>query len=318
MTYQTNTINSANPGPALYAVLETIMLGQGWTLEDTVTIGARTHKILKSAAAGNSRGLDWYLDINYPTTGVGTWMMTPYEGYTPAGDTGLRGPYSANDTTFEAVNYSRYGATQQALESGFTTSTSYTGLMTTLVAVAFVYRVLVSRDRVAVNVSNQGNFLHYAGFYTPTAAALAQQGASCFPLIVCRIASGGTAQSSTSAASVTAALTRMPKYPDLSATWHGGNGWGNSVQVTYAQQVLGGVGGLFVHPGTGEIVMTQMEVLMGWSNVSVWAAHVGFLDGIYIAYVTSSAAQGDTMTNGGDTFVMLTSSSNLALLMKQV
>jgi len=184
MGYITNTINSATPGAALWTALDAELIALGFTLEDTVVIGARTHKVYKSAAAGNTRGVDWWLDFSYTTTGAGSIMMAPFESYTPASDLGIRGPYSGNDVGFEAVNYSRFGATGSALETNWANTTSHTGLQMALVAsTAFIYRINASRDRVAVMLSNAPTQLLYCGFYTPTASALAYQGASCIPLL---------------------------------------------------------------------------------------------------------------------------------------
>src|SRR6187402_1092437 len=115
MTYITGTITDANPGPLLYAAIETAAIALGYTLEDTVVIGSNTHKILKSAAAGNSRGQDWYLDINFATTGVvGGIRFAPFEGYNPATDQGIRGPYTISTTAIEQTYYSPFGVTGNA------------------------------------------------------------------------------------------------------------------------------------------------------------------------------------------------------------
>lgn len=318
MTHISSTINSATPGAALYAVIETEALALGFTVEDTVVIGTRTHKILKSASAGNTRGLDWYLDISYTTTGAGSIMVCPFEGYSTAGDTGLRGPYSVNSTAFETVNYSAFGATQSALETNWANSVSHTGLQIALVAsVNFVYRVTISRDRIAINLSNAATQVLYAGFFIPTTAALAHQGASCFPLIVCRVSSAAGANSSTSVASVTAAVTRLPKYPDISTAWMT-SGWGGSLVVGANVPLAGGRAGDWVHPSNGELAMTPYYVGFGGTTATNFVGTVGYLDGVLYGYTAASETLGDTVQQGGETYFLTTHSGQVAVAVKAV
>jgi hypothetical protein len=316
MSYTNGSVNNANPGATLYALLETALLAIGFTLEDTVVISTRTHKILKSAAGGNTRGVDWYLDISFTTTGAGALMMAPFEGYTAASDLGIRGPYSANSTTFETTNYSAFGPTGNALETSWANSVSHTSLQLALVAsTAFTYRFTYSRDRVVLSLSNAPTQILYAGFYTPTAAALSYQGGSCIPLIVCRIASGGSANSSTSASTVTAAFTRLPKYPDISATYMN-SGWGGSCLVAANQLLLGGRAGDFVHPGSGDLAYSPYCVMMGGSSSGFNTGLVGYLDGVLMGYTSATSALGDTVVQGSDTYYVTTHSSQVAVAVK--
>ncbi len=316
MTFITNSINSATPGATLYAAFETAALALGFTLDDTVVIGTRTHKVLKSPAAGNTRGVDWWLDFSYTTTGAGSVMIVPFEGYTPAGDLGIRGPYSANSTAFETTNYSSNGNTGFALETTWANSVSHTGLQIALVAsVAFVYRISITRDRVIINLSNAGTQVLYAGFYVPTAAALAHQGASCVPLITCRVASTVGANSSTSTASITAAVTRLPKYPDISAAWMT-SGWGGSLTVFVNTALCGGRAGDWVHPASGELAYTPYCVGFGGTTPGITLGFVGQLDGVLYGYTAASAALGDTIVQGGDTYFLSTPQSQVAVAVK--
>lgn len=315
MTYDTNSINSATPGPAFYAVIEAIMLAQGWTLDDTVVIGARTHKVLKSASAGNARGLDWWLDISYTTTGAGSIMMAPFESYIAGSDLGVRGPYSVSDTGFDPTTYTRFGATGSALETSWANSVNHTGLQVPLVAgSAFIYYLSVSRNRVAFFLSNDTNLL-YCGFWLPSAQHIAQAGASLFPLIVTRMASGVNSNSSTSQTIITAAVTRLPKFPDLSATYIT-SGWGGSVFVFFNPGMISGIGGQQVHPATGELAMSPMCVGLGQSSANTLLGYVGQLDGVVQGYVNVTAGRGDTMVQGVDTYVMQARSTNNAIFLK--
>lgn len=316
MTYDTNSINSATPGAAFYAIIETIMLGQGWTLEDTVVIATRTHKVLKSASAGNARGLDWWIDISYTTTGAGSIMMAPFESYNPATDLGVRGPYSVSDTGFDPTTYSRFGATGAALETSWANTVSHTGLQVPLVSgSAFIYYLAVSRNRVAFFLSNDTNLL-YCGFWLPSTQHIAQAGASLFPLIVARMGSGTSANSSTSTSAVTAAVTRLPKFPDITTTYVSSGGWGGSVFVFFNSGMLSGIGGQQVHPATGELAMSPMCVGLGGISATTLLGYVGQLDGVVQGYVNITAGRGDTVVQGVDTYVMQARSTNNAIFLK--
>lgn len=318
MSYITNTINSATPGAALYTALETELVSLGFTVEDTIVIGARTHKVLKSAAAGNTRGVDWWLDFSYTTTGAGYIMMAPFEGFDPATNLGVRGPYGANDLGFETTNYSRYGASGSALETNWANSTSHTGLQVALVASsAFVYRIVASRDRVVVSLSNAPTQLLYCGFYVPTAAVLAYQSGSCVPLLVARLASNSNSGANATVGSVTAALTRMPKYIDLSATYvPQGQGWANSVLVYDNGAMRYGRAGDLVHPAIGEVAYTPFGVGVGNNGSGIGLGFVGTLDGVLGGWTSAPASLGDVVAYGGDTYIITQPSSQAAIALK--
>ena len=220
----------------------------------------------------------------------------------------------------ETTNYSRYGASQFALETNWANLTTHTGLQVALVAsTAFVYRISATRDRVIVNLSNAPTQLLYCGFYTPTSTALAYQGASCIPLITCRLTSGSNAASSTTVGSVSAAVTRMPKYPDLSTTYvSSGSGWGTSVFVFSNGGLLGGRAGDLVHPATGDVAFTPMYVGLGNNSTGLSLGVVGNLDGVIAGYTSAAATLGDTVVYGGDTYTISQPTSQSAHAFKQV
>jgi hypothetical protein len=323
MTTITGSITNANPGPTLYALIETAALAIGWTLDDTVVIGGNTHKVLKSAAAGNTYGLDWYLDINYPTTGItGGIRFAPFEGYTAASDVGLRGPYGATaSTTVDATTYSRFGATTSALETNWTNNATHTGVSTALTTSAFGYRISITRDRIIMELDNVPSSVAYTGFFTPISAHSTQAGAALFPLVMLVLASATSIAGSTNGgAPATAAVTRAPKAVG-SATFD----WQNSVNVPASslQVLTGGRAGVAVSDFTNQVAVAPIPVIFGQgfnglSTSTTGYAHVGYLDGLGVANTNSTSVRGDTLTVGSDTWYANTPSSSLGLFMKGV
>ncbi len=317
MTFLTGSITNANPGPTLYAIIETAALALGYTLDDTVVIGGNTHKILKSAAAGNTYTLDWFLDINYPTTGVtGGIRFAPFEGYTAATDVGMRGPYSgASSTVIDATTYSRFGATGSALETNWTNATTFTGLSLALSVSATSYWISITRDRIMVMLSTTPSGIAYAGFYTANSAHVSWAGAALYPLIMTTPNNTGTAITNNSASTTTLAFTRIPKAPTATVNW------ATSGVIPAQYGLAGGAPGVAVNNFTGETLLVPMMVQMGTSTngtTYTGGAPVGVLDGMAQGYILSSAIRGDSVTIGADTWYATTPSAGYALFMKGV
>lgn len=325
MTTITGSFTNANPGPTLYALIETIMLADGWTLEATVVIGGNTHKVLKSAATGNARGLDWFLDINFPTTGVtGGMRFAPFEGFTVGTNVGLRGPFGGtNLTTIDAATHSRYGAATSALETNWMNQVGNSGVSMTLATIATGYIVSVTRNRIIVNTTNSATFAYYAGFFTPSAAHIAHAGAALFPLIMCAAAVGVSPVSSSSASAVTAAVTRLPKLTSMSANPNV-TSWAD--YLTVANTPGGSALRMGGRPGvpsdfTGQSSIAPLAVLFGSANISTntpAVTYVGDLDGLANGYTPTSTARGDTVTDGTDTWHALAPSTYFGLFIEGV
>jgi len=317
MTFISGSITDANPGPALYALIATPALALGWTLDDTVVIGSNTHKVLKSAAAGNTYGLDWFLDINYPTTGItGGMRFAPFEGYTAASDVGLRGPYSLSNTTIDATTYSRYGATTSALETNWANAAANTGLSATLSTSAFNYWVSITRDRIIVMTSLQTTSVFYAGFFTPTSQHTSHAGAALFPLVMCKVVVNTNAATA-NGATATAAFTRIPKA--TSVNWQTSGLVGS--EMTAIGWAFSGVVGTGASEFNGLTRIAPLPVVMGAATITTSATalgHVGYLDGLATGFVVGTAVRGDTVTVGSDTWYSTTVSSNTALFMAGV
>jgi hypothetical protein len=313
MTYWEETIAAdANPGPLVYTALATKLLALGWTLEDTVVIGARTHKVLKSAAVGNTYNLDWFLDISYPTTGVASGLLLcPFEGYTAASDVALRGPYTGSNTTLDASTYSRFGATTLSLESWSGNSAAATSLDTPLSTAAFVIYASVTRDRVILLSSTEPSQASYAGFFTPTAAHAAHAGAAMFPLVMTRL-SGAVDRVSTSAEStLAAAVTRVPKLASIN--------WSNCCIVGPASMRMNGRIGGAASGGDNQVTTVPFLVGIGgagWASATV--AQVGELSGVQVGWADATVARGDVVTIGGVAHTLSTVSANAAICIAQV
>lgn len=315
MTFVTGTYTNANPGPALYAALETSLVSVGFTLVDTVVISTRTHKVLQAPA--NSFGLGWFLDISYPTTGVATGVKTtPFEDYNAASHLGFRGPYgagSADMTVPESTYYSRYGSTGYALETNWSNSAANTGFDTALSTGATTYWASITPERVVLMLSSAPTKLSYAGFFTPTPDFIAAADTALYPLISVTLTAAVNAQSSTAGAS-TAAVTRLPKLTGFSgaagsrtnvSSWVGSVfvgalDWG----VRFAAGGLIGVGGSLF---TGKTSISPIPVVLGTAAPSPtlgMGALVGVLDGVAAGQAAPSAVRGDTVEVDSDTWLL--------------
>lgn len=315
MTTIIGPVNDASPGPVIVAALEPVMISDGWLLVDTVIIGGNTHKVYKSPAAGNVRNLDWYLDINYPTTGTsGGMRFTPFEDYNATTHLAFRGPISgANTTTVEQTYYSQTGATGSALETTWANTASHGQMSLPLSASAFTYYISVTRNRIIGMLTNATGFLHYAGFFTPTAIYATNAGSALFPLIMCRIKYLGDSFTGTSGAgNFTLAFTRFPKYPN------GGINWGLSGYTTSIMHLIGGRAGVATHPTTNQTTLVPIAVMQGGQTSNSGAGFVGTLDDVAGAWILSTAVRGDSITIGSDTWYTMTPTGDQTVFFKAV
>jgi hypothetical protein len=311
MTYWEETIAAdANPGPLVHTALATKLLALGWTLEDTRVIGARTHKVYKSAAAGNTYGLDWFLDISYPTTGVATGLMfAPFEGYDAATGLATRGPYTVSGGVLDGTTYSRFGATASALETNWANTGSYTVLDAPLSTSAFVINASVTRDRVILLSSTEATQVSYCGFFTPTAAHAAHAGAAMFPLITVRL-SGALDRGASNSTATPVSLTRVPKASTVS--------WAAHCVVGPNTMRMGARVGGAVSEFDSQITTVPFLVGAGAAAWGVGSAQIGELDGVQCAYADAAVTRGDHVTVDGDVYTLSTVTSNATILIAQV
>jgi hypothetical protein len=322
MTYATGTLAAtANPGPGMYADIEPTLLAAGFTLEDTVVIGSRTHKILKSLGASNSYGLTWFLDVSYPTTGVtGGMLMTPFEDYNAATDVAYRGPYSASSATIEGTYYSRFGASGSALETNWVNTSAYSSLDNPLSTGATGWWLSATTDRVIFMSTAASGELHYVGFFEPTADHAAAAGASMFPLIVTHFASASTIPASASSGSTAVVFTRVPPLSTIA--------WGNQgiIDLPYAQ--LGGaVGGGGNFAATAKTYLARRPVTMGYNTLNNSSAStatggmgpVGHLIDVVNTWTDGAVARGDDLTDtSANVWIGTDDANNVGLWFKAV
>ena len=169
MTFIQGSLTSATPAKALYDLIATALVSEGYDLVDTVAIGARTHKVWRSPAVGNSESLDWYLDYSYTTTNAGALLFSVFEDYDAVSHLGFRGimdNLAAGIYTQETTYYTRYGATGKTLESDFVKPTSiYVSQTIATVTSGLGYWISVTPDRVLALTSVEDTRVYIAGFY---------------------------------------------------------------------------------------------------------------------------------------------------------
>lgn len=301
MTFIQGSVTDASPGPALYALMAPALTAAGYTLVDTVVISARTHKIWKSAAANNTQGLDWYLDIAYTTAGAGNLWLAPFEYFDPATDLGYRGIFNSSITTIETTYYSRYGATGHALETNWLQSWS-TSPALTLTTGVFGYWVSVTGDRVIAMLSNDPTYLLYAGMYAPDPLYAAKAGAAMYPLVMAKMQA--VIASSQLTSSPSSGLTRAPRSTSIN--------WSTALAVWPANQQAVTLGQ--VPAGSVSYPPTAWQVMLVAGSGA--AALYGMLIDTAIAAASGGVVRGDTATIGGAAWTFTTLSNGGAMLFK--
>ena len=322
MTFISGTISpTANPGPALYAALEPTLLAVGYTLDDTVVISSRTHKMLKSPAGVNSRGQSWYLNFAYNNTGnaAGVFTLRAFEDFNPSTDLAFRGPHNSSSSVIDPATFSRYGTTGYALNSNNWAGSS--GWSETLATGAFNYWASITPDRIILAVSTY-NYVCYAGFFETTSDYEAKAGAGAFPLI-CGVVNNNIISSYGSIP--TLVLTRVAPMTDFAQIPSENTNWQISVFADglYTPRLLasGAIGSL---PSvfTNTIEAVPFPVCFGGSSFISAAyfgsAKVGQLSGLASVFRIASVALGDTVTIGSDTWVVVNiASTGLATILKR-
>lgn len=312
MAFNSGPINVALPGATLYSALETMLLSVGYVLVDTVTIGSTVHKVLFSAAAGNSAGKDWYIDISYSTSAVGILLMSPFENYNSTTHVGTNGPTTSASTIVDQTSWTRYGSTPSALETNWQNTQSWSG-QGAILSTSFTYFANVTRDGVALMTTADPTFLSYAGFYTPTAQHASASGAALFPLIRVKLLAPtvvtSASISTTGAGTTGATLNRVPKVP--TGSWFD---WSTSVIVATGL-LLGFTGGLIGGTGVSPIV-NEMSIATGIPiyagsnslvpNPSTFAsALIGYIPPLIgVGMGGAGVAMGNTITIGTDTWYL--------------
>lgn len=319
MTYISNSLTDSNAPATLYAAMATALSSAGFTLVDTQVISTRTHKVWKSAAANNSQGIDWYLDVAYTTTGAGSIWLGAFEGYTSPN--GLRGPYNASDTTAaESTFYTRFGSTASALETNWTHISNNIAQISAP-ATAFAYFISITGDRVIAMTSVTATSVAYCGLfdmYTPWSNKI---GGLAFPLITCTVSTPTAVGTTLHAIIGQTAVNRQPPVakavgvqwssffnvlaawnaPNTSTSASGGQGIGSPVG-----QVDTGTSLYLEGPRGG-----RLQIALNWSTAGSDGSGtpVGYLKDLAV-FAASGTTRGDTVTISSVTWVLGTSSAN--------
>jgi hypothetical protein len=313
MSYAHFDVNSANPAADLYGTtvgssgavgIAGLLTAAGYTLVDTVVIGARTHKVWKSPAASNAANLDWYLDVAYTTTGAGSIWFFPFEDYNSTTHLGFRGAIQGSGTTFDTTTCSFHGSTGAALESasnGMNASTATANMfLVTQASVVFRAKVSITADRVIAYTSVSTTRVLYCGLYTPSSAYTAAAGVKLFPLCVAQIATNAIAASAASSSSAssnsntnaTFSFTRIPPLAAMSDWRAQGTVWPSlpSGLAAVGTPTWGAIGWpLFVTGGS---------VSNGASSSTSSIGKFGELKDLYYVATDASQADGDTLSSG--------------------
>jgi hypothetical protein len=324
MTFVQNVatpIASPNPGPALYAALEPTLFALGWELIATVVIGGNTHKVLRSAGAGNAQGLDFYVDINYPTTGItGGIRIAPFEDFNPTGNLGIRGPYAqSNQGVPDPTTFSRFGAAGYALETTWNNTASSTALSLVLATSGLVYWASITRNRIILMLSSLPTRMIYSGFYLPTPEFAAHAGDALFPLIVVVTFAGANMGADSAGSNSYMSFTRMPRLtsaPGLVNNWS----YQGHLPGLNAASMLGA--GLAGTPSemVGSVRLAPVPIVAGAQSPAAGqpGQRVGDLEDVRSGFVPTTFLRGDHVVEGADTFYGTAPNQNHTYFMKAV
>jgi len=306
MSYITGTLTTATPAGDLYTLIAAELTATGWTLHDTVVIGGRTHRVWKSAAAGNVAGLDWYLDVAIATGNTGHIWLLPFEFFDSATDLGYRGPsYVTSSITLDATTFSRYGATGYALETNWAPVAGHTGFnKITTATTSFGYWISITRNRVIALTSLIPSSVFYVGLYESYAPSAAFAGAANFPLIIATV--GPDANSSTSGGTAAAIMTRYPRISsatggtsDMVLTLNG--------SLNFDEMRTGAVpAGATPITGRFEAIPVTLVPIATSPYFGTW----GQLYDIAFIAAQATVVRGDTMTIDGNPWVLATYSAS--------
>jgi len=308
MAYISGPMTNSNSSSALWALMDAEMIATGWVLDDTVVISTFTYKVYKSPAAGNSILKDFWIAIKYTTVGIGSIALAVMEGYNPTTHLMTRPGFNYSQNVVEQTYYSNFGTTTVALNA-VTMDTVWFPLPT--VATASYYNISMTRDRIILSLLNDAGFL-YAGIYTPTADALAWSGSSSFPLLSAYlIASSSSFGAEFGQAKI--AFNRMPKMRTGVMNW---NAYVLSTSLV-AALTTGTVGAASTSDLTGKRILVNpicYHVVQGGLGYE-W---FGYASDVAGGFVVNTAAKGDTITIGSETWAVASYNGGYAAFMRAI
>jgi len=314
MAYISNTITDANAPSVMYAQLEPALSSAGYMLEDTVVISTRTHKIWKNPALNNPFGQDWYIDVAYTTTGIGTFGIYVMEGYDAATNLAYRMAtgwgYYASSTLSAANNYSPYGTTGYALEAtqwlvraGAASDNSTSHRDVSLPASSFGYWISVTSERVAAIFSVSPSMLYYSGLYEASEEHTYIAGPSLFPLISATI-NGAEAPSY--------AMLAMTRYPKIIGTVN------SSICSSNVSQLLTIFNSPTVPSGDTSASRKFALRIPLYSNGTA-RGFWGYLIDTAAVWTDAIVARGDTLTdNTSAVWILSARANNASVMFKRV
>lgn len=312
MTYISSTITDSNSPSVMCTAVEAALTTEGYTLTDTVVISTRTHRVWKNPAANNISGQDWYIDIAYTTTGVGTFGIYLMEGYNATTDLATRMAYNTTyASAFTAGNlWSPYGATGYSLEnSNWPIRAGATGSYTatrevTLPATSFGYWISVTPKRIAMMFSVAPTYIYYSGLYEPSPEHLATVTTSSFPLVSAAVSGSPT--------NYDAAFTRYPKIT-------GGFGAASS---TICEMKIGNLFSVFNSPSVpGGLTEASSRFALRIPLTSSTGTNVrwGWLYDLAAVQADVTVTRGDTLTDGSsNVWVLSTRVTSTSVMMRQM
>lgn len=332
MTYISGTLVDSNAPSVLYPTIASALTSAGFTFVEAVVVSTRTHQIWKSPAASNPANKDWYLDVAYVTTGVGSFGFYVYEGYNATTHKAIRPVYGeASGTTVEQTYYthSSNGANERTLESfspgaGRAVPSYGVGHFDwTLPATSFGYWISITTTRVCALFSTNPTQVFYGGLYTPAPHMVAASPSLIYPLCM-TVMQGQVANimgGSGSYGSGSILLSRLPKLSSVytSSSYYG---WGSiarpAMDLIYANGPAFGTGSPNVQPATaGEV---QIVTGPGPDNTTPpQPGWIGTLIDIMVIPATGMV-RGDSISISGITepFLLSTTSSSHAACFRQV
>lgn len=321
MTYISGSMTNSDAPATLAGLMHTALLNAGFTLVDTVVIGTRTHKVYKSAAANNTEGIDWYLDLAYTTSGAGSIWLGAFETYDAVAHTAGLGPYSNIESTVDAAEFSRYGTTKYALETNWTHITRNLAQIETASS-AFAYWISITPTRVIALTSVNATKVVYCGQFAPYApwkAKVAEVTPGKWnPLITCNISNPAVENTSTMGSG---SLTRIPPATTV-YRWDYTCNIRSSSSSSSSGSSSGGVGGPagFVDTGwspylaggpQGDKIQIAISRNVSVNNVGGWGHGAGWLYDIarFGTSGATSVTRGDTTTVSGNTWALASANS---------
>jgi len=304
MTYITGTLATANASLDLYNLVAPGLTANGYTLVDTVVIGATTYKVWENPAANNATGLKWFLALRYNTTGSGTLYATVMEDYDPATDLATRMVLSGTSSyTIENTFWSRSGATQYAFENvNWSNATGVPSgncrILTS--SSSFGYWISVTNNRIIMMSSLEPTSIYYAGSFEESSFITVIPAGERFPICTAALASSGTNS---------IYLTRYPRQSTASKSSSDRVGMMNA--GTLIQSVLNVPNEMLPSPSTlGGMnpLAWRMPITTGAGtlNNSPGNQIYGALRDVAWVTTTSTITRGDTVTIGGDQWTLAT------------